>query len=167
MTRSRLALLAPVAVAAALSGTAFAQGGCTDPLLWDNDSPDGNNGYSNIEPTCFQNMDRTLLDGFSVFSFMQERISSGHMSAGELSANLATMLGYKLGQIGMSSALRGSAQGLRGTSEQSMIDLGWQVFEKHLARRISPKQERWCRPIAPRVIRWPLFPRPLATRSNQ
>ncbi len=45
-------LLAQVAVVAALSSTAFAQGGCTDPLLWDNGSPDGSGGYSNIIAMC-------------------------------------------------------------------------------------------------------------------
>ena len=88
---------------------------------------------------AFFDLDRTLLEGFSVYAFMQERLASGHITVSEFRNNLITMASYKLGQIGMSGAMRGSVQAMRGMSEQSMIDLGWQVFEKHLAKRIYPE----------------------------
>jgi putative phosphoserine phosphatase/1-acylglycerol-3-phosphate O-acyltransferase len=84
-------------------------------------------------------LDRTLLDGFSVYAFLGERLSSGTMPPRELVANLAAMANYKLGRIGFSGVLTGTTMALRGVSEASFEELGEQVFRKHLLGRVYPE----------------------------
>jgi putative phosphoserine phosphatase/1-acylglycerol-3-phosphate O-acyltransferase len=84
-------------------------------------------------------LDRTLVDGFSVYAFLGERLSSGTMPPRELVANLAAMTNYKLGRIGFSGVLTGTTMALRGVSEASFEELGEQVFRKHLLGRVYPE----------------------------
>ncbi|HSQ70680.1 MAG TPA: HAD-IB family phosphatase, partial [Steroidobacteraceae bacterium] len=84
-------------------------------------------------------LDRTLLDGFSVYAFLGERLGSGTMPPREMIANLAAMTNYKLGRIGFSGVLAGTTMALRGVSEASFEELGEQVFRKHLLGRIYPE----------------------------
>jgi len=88
---------------------------------------------------AFFDLDRTLVDGFSVYAFLGERLSSGTMPPREMVANLAAMANYKLGRIGFSGVLTGTTMALRGVSEASFEELGEQVFRKHLLGRIYPE----------------------------
>jgi putative phosphoserine phosphatase/1-acylglycerol-3-phosphate O-acyltransferase len=88
---------------------------------------------------AFFDLDRTLVEGFSVYAFMQERLVNGSMSPREMQANLATLANYSLGRLSMSGAMQGTTQALRGLSEQHFVEQGEQVFRKHLAQRIYPE----------------------------
>jgi putative phosphoserine phosphatase/1-acylglycerol-3-phosphate O-acyltransferase len=87
-------------------------------------------------------LDRTLLEGFSAYAFLQERLVSGHMSPRELQENLATIANMRMGRLNMSGAMRASLHALRGVEEASFEGLGDRVFRKHLRQRIYPEARR-------------------------
>ena len=84
-------------------------------------------------------LDRTLLEGFSVYSFLRERLMSGTMSTREMQANVAAFTNYSLGKTGLSGALTSTTRALAGVAEVALRDLGEQTFEKDLAARIYPE----------------------------
>lgn len=84
-------------------------------------------------------LDRTLLDGFSVYAFLGERFVSGAMPPREMLANVAAMANYRLGRIGFSGAMTATTLALRGVAESGMQELGEQVFQKHLMGRVYPE----------------------------
>jgi putative phosphoserine phosphatase/1-acylglycerol-3-phosphate O-acyltransferase len=88
---------------------------------------------------AFFDLDRTLLEGFSVYSFLQQRLTSGAMPPREMLANAAAVTNYTLGRVGFSGVLRTTSRALRGVSERSFVDLGQEVFQKHLRSRVYPE----------------------------
>ncbi len=91
------------------------------------------------EVGAFFDLDRTLLEGFSVYAFLGERLRSGTMPPREMLANLSSMLNYSLGRMGFSGVLSATTIALRGVSETTFDELGEQVFRKHLMGRIFPE----------------------------
>lgn len=84
-------------------------------------------------------LDRTLLEGFSVYSFLGERLRSGTMPPREMLANLSAMANYRLGRVGFSGVLTATTMALRGQSEAIFEELGEEVFRKNLLGRIFPE----------------------------
>jgi putative phosphoserine phosphatase/1-acylglycerol-3-phosphate O-acyltransferase len=88
---------------------------------------------------AFFDLDRTLLEGFSAYAFLGERLRSGAMPPREMLANLSSMLNYSLGRVGFSGVVGATTLALRGISEAAFDELGEQVFRKHLLGRIFPE----------------------------
>jgi putative phosphoserine phosphatase / 1-acylglycerol-3-phosphate O-acyltransferase len=88
---------------------------------------------------AFFDLDRTLLEGFSVFAFLQQRLMSGTMSPREMQANVAAFANYGMGKIGFSGMLATTTRALRGVAEKSLVELGQETFERSLAARIYPE----------------------------
>ncbi len=84
-------------------------------------------------------LDRTLLEGFSAYPYLGERLVRGTMSPREMLANLRAMLDYKLGRSGFSGVVGRTTEPLRGVAESVLEELGESVFRKHLMGRIFPE----------------------------
>lgn len=88
---------------------------------------------------AFFDLDRTLLEGFSAYPYLGERLVSGDMTPREMLANLGAMLDYKLGRSGFSGVVGKTTRPLRGIAEKVLEELGEEVFRKHLLGRIYPE----------------------------
>jgi len=88
---------------------------------------------------AFFDLDRTLLEGFSAYPYLGERLVRGTMPPREILANLGAMLDYKLGRAGFSSLVGRTTVALRGVAESVLEELGEDVFRKHLIGRIYPE----------------------------
>jgi putative phosphoserine phosphatase/1-acylglycerol-3-phosphate O-acyltransferase len=88
---------------------------------------------------AFFDLDRTLLEGFSAYPYLGERLARGAMPPREMLANLAAMLDYKLGRAGFSGVVGRTTDPLRGVEESVLEELGEDVFRKHLLGRIFPE----------------------------
>jgi len=76
---------------------------------------------------AFFDLDKTLISSFSAKNFAQSRLLSGKATAKELgSGNFA----------GLASV---SVQGVKGIKEKVFIELGEEVYQKHLANEIYPE----------------------------
>jgi putative phosphoserine phosphatase/1-acylglycerol-3-phosphate O-acyltransferase len=84
-------------------------------------------------------LDRTLLEGFSAYPYLGERLARGAMTPREMVANLVAMLDYKLGRTGFSGVVGRTTEPLRGIAESVMEELGEDVFRKRLMGRIFPE----------------------------
>lgn len=84
-------------------------------------------------------LDRTLLEGFSAYAFLGERLMSGAMPPKEMLANVAAFANYSLGRVGFSGVVGTTTRALRGVAEATMEELGERVFRKSLIDRIYPE----------------------------
>jgi len=94
---------------------------------------------------AFFDVDRTILAGFSAISFFRERLVSGRMSPRELGESFLGSLSFALGRTGFSGLMTAATAAYRGTAESVLIDLGEEVFEKHLAAEIYPESRALVR----------------------
>jgi putative phosphoserine phosphatase/1-acylglycerol-3-phosphate O-acyltransferase len=90
-------------------------------------------------------LDHTLLAGFSAGAFIRERFTSGRMSPRELGESLLGALSFALGRTGFSGLMAASTAAYRGLAESVLMDLGEEVFVKHLATQIYPESRALVR----------------------
>ncbi|MGH0030413.1 MAG: HAD-IB family hydrolase [Myxococcota bacterium] len=90
-------------------------------------------------------LDRTLLAGFSASAFFRERFVSGRMTPRELGESLLGALGFALGRTGFSGLMSATSAAYRGLAESVMLELGEEVFVKHLATEIFPESRALVR----------------------
>jgi putative phosphoserine phosphatase/1-acylglycerol-3-phosphate O-acyltransferase len=83
--------------------------------------------------------DGTIIAGYSVFAFLQEKFRRGEMSREELVATVDAIARYGLGRLGFSGLMAAGARFARGVPEERYLKLGEALFEKHIARRIYPE----------------------------
>lgn len=96
-------------------------------------SPDG------PQVGAFFDFDGTLIAGFSVTAFMKEQLRRGDVAPGQFLELMAAATNFSLGNLGFSGLMVASAKLLRGVSEQSYVEFGEEVYEKHVARLIYPE----------------------------
>ncbi|MEO1262822.1 MAG: HAD-IB family hydrolase [Bacteroidota bacterium] len=88
---------------------------------------------------AFFDLDRTLIKGFSAVEFFQTRLFSGRMSAQEIVAQFAGALVYAVGNGNFAGLAAIGAQGVKGIDEKVFIEVGEEVYLKHLADEIYPE----------------------------
>ncbi|MEN0007022.1 MAG: HAD-IB family hydrolase, partial [Bacteroidota bacterium] len=88
---------------------------------------------------AFFDLDRTLIRSFSAKEFFQTRLFSGKMTARELVAQFAGVLVYAAGQGNFAGLAAVGAQGVKGIAEEVFIEVGEDVYQKHLAEEIYPE----------------------------
>ncbi|RMF01590.1 MAG: HAD-IB family hydrolase, partial [Bacteroidetes bacterium] len=88
---------------------------------------------------AFFDLDRTLIKGFSAKEFVQARILSGKMSAQEIIAQFAGALIYAMGNGNFAGLAAISARGIKDIDEQVFVQVGEEVYLKHLAETIYPE----------------------------
>jgi putative phosphoserine phosphatase / 1-acylglycerol-3-phosphate O-acyltransferase len=97
---------------------------------------EGENG-SHI--AAFFDLDRTLIKGFSAKEFFQTRLFSGRMSGQEMVAQFAGGLVYLAGNGNFAGLAAIGAQGVKGVDEHVFVEVGEEVYLKHLANEIYPE----------------------------
>lgn len=88
---------------------------------------------------AFFDLDRTLISGFSAKEFMQTRIKSGKMTPKEIVAQFAGVMVYAVGNKNFAGLAAISAKGVKGVKEKVFIDMGEEVYLKHIADAIYPE----------------------------
>jgi putative phosphoserine phosphatase/1-acylglycerol-3-phosphate O-acyltransferase len=88
---------------------------------------------------AFFDLDQTILAGFSATSFTRERLLSGRMSPQEMAGTFLGALSFGMGRTGFSALMSGLTATYRGLAESVLEEVGEDVFERHLARRIYPE----------------------------
>ena len=96
-------------------------------------------GPSGPKVGAFFDLDQTLLAGFSATAFFRERLLSGRMAPREIGESLLGSLSFALGRTGFSGLMSATTAAYRGLAETVMIEVGEEVFEKHLATQIYPE----------------------------
>ncbi len=91
------------------------------------------------EIAAFFDFDRTLIQGYSVMSVMQEQIRGGDMSWREFTGQASAALKYSRGKLNFSGLVSETAASLRGQAEYVMEELGERIFKKKLAGAIYPE----------------------------
>ena len=96
-------------------------------------------GESGPHIGAFFDLDRTLIKGFSAKEFFQSRLYSGKMSGKEIVAQFGGVMVYALGNRNFAGLAAISAQGINGVDEKTFIEVGEEVYLKHLASEIYPE----------------------------
>ncbi|HKK75663.1 MAG TPA: HAD-IB family hydrolase [Saprospiraceae bacterium] len=96
-------------------------------------------GESGPHIAAFFDLDRTLIKGFSAREFFQARFLSGKMSPREIVSQFAGVMVYALGNGNFAGLAALGAKGVQGVKEQVFIDVGEEVYLKHLADEIYPE----------------------------
>ncbi len=89
---------------------------------------------------AFFDLDRTLIKGFSAKEFVMSRVLSGKMTPKEIIAQFNGVLVYAAGGKGNFAAMAAiSANGVKGVDESVFLEVGEEVYLKHLAHTIYPE----------------------------
>ncbi|MFK7907649.1 MAG: HAD-IB family hydrolase, partial [Chitinophagales bacterium] len=96
-------------------------------------------GESGAHIGAFFDLDRTLISGYSATEFFRSRILSRQMSPKEAVAQFLGVLVYAMGNRDFSGLISVSTRGISGMEEQRFIDVGEEVYLKHLAHTIYPE----------------------------
>lgn len=94
---------------------------------------------------AFFDLDRTLVAGFSANAFFRERLLSGRMSPRELVDSLRGLASFAAGRTGFSGLMATTTAAYRGMAESVLVELGEEVFVKHLATQIYPESRALVR----------------------
>ena len=96
-------------------------------------------GESGPHIGAFFDLDKTLINGFSAKDFMKARLLSGKVTTKEIVAQFAGALSYATDNGNFASMAALGAKGVKGVREQVFIEVGEEVYEKHLAKAIYPE----------------------------
>jgi len=88
---------------------------------------------------AFFDLDKTLISSFSAKNFAQSRLLSGKATAKEIVSQFAGVMVYALGSGNFAGLASVSVQGVKGIKEKVFIELGEEVYQKHLANEIYPE----------------------------
>ncbi len=96
-------------------------------------------GESGAHIGAFFDLDRTLIKGFSAKQFFKSRLMSGKMKPKEIVAQFNGVMVYAMGNKNFAGLAAIGAKGVKGTNEKVFIEVGEEVYEKHLANAIYPE----------------------------
>ena len=82
--------------------------------------------------------DGTIISGFSATIFLKEQIRRGDMSLNHLVEMLTVTGQMAVGKMGFSGMMASAAKLIAGVSEQSYEDMGEELFETQIAKKIYP-----------------------------
>ncbi|MCW5889726.1 MAG: HAD-IB family hydrolase [bacterium] len=88
---------------------------------------------------AFFDLDRTLIAGFSVLTFVMDGIVTGRIGATGLGLTMLAGLRFQLGQLPFSDFVTETLALLRGESEAAFRELGDRVFAERLAADLYPE----------------------------
>ena len=83
--------------------------------------------------------DGTIIAGFSVTSFIKERVLSGNLSVDEVVEEFAAVLSFAAGRIGFSGLIGATSRMMKGVEEQVFIEFGEKVYQKDVAATVYPE----------------------------
>lgn len=88
---------------------------------------------------AFFDLDRTIINDFSVKKFVQNRLLSGKSTSKEILAQFAALLFYAAGNRDFETLTKLSASGIKGVKEKEFKKLGKAVFQDYLSAAIYPE----------------------------
>ena len=88
---------------------------------------------------AFFDLDRTLINDFSVKKFMQSRLLSGETTTKEVLSQFASAILYAAGNRDFEMLTKITALGIKGIKEADFIELGEEVYTNHLINTIYPE----------------------------
>ncbi len=81
---------------------------------------------------AFFDLDRTLIDGYSLTALALQQLSNGRLPVRRL-VSLATMfLGYSLGRKDYAQMLQATVDDIRGMPEDELFELGRQAYDARM-----------------------------------
>jgi putative phosphoserine phosphatase/1-acylglycerol-3-phosphate O-acyltransferase len=83
--------------------------------------------------------DGTLIAGFSAPAFIREQLRRGVLKPRELLQLMNAMASFGLGKTGFSAMMLVNAQFMRGSSEESYVEMGEKLYREQTARLIYPE----------------------------
>lgn len=86
---------------------------------------------------AFFDLDRTLVQGYSVLPFIAEGVATGVLRPGRLLSQAKTVLESRRGGLG--ALLEQLIKSLRGEREADLLALGERVFDRHVSARMHPE----------------------------
>ncbi len=95
--------------------------------------------------TAFFDLDGTLVAGFTVTSFLFERLRQRGMRPGNAVTQVSNLLSSRINGTGYESLIKKSAAAVAGEVEQEFVELGNDVFKKHTAAAIYPESRALVR----------------------
>ncbi|MGB1251155.1 MAG: HAD-IB family hydrolase [Candidatus Promineifilaceae bacterium] len=102
-------------------------------------------GEEGAHIAAYFDLDRTLIAGYSVVDFMQERILSGKMTTREAYSQFSSLLTYATDNQNFASMAAIGARGVKGSSETEFMAFGEEVAQKHLIDAIYPESRELLR----------------------
>lgn len=94
---------------------------------------------------AFFDLDRTLIDGYSLTAFVLERLSSGAASLSSLKRQLSAMAGYVVGRADYPELMRACTATLAGERADDFAHFAERVYRKRLRHRIYPQARKLVR----------------------
>ncbi|MEO1037386.1 MAG: HAD-IB family hydrolase [Pseudomonadota bacterium] len=95
--------------------------------------------------TAFFDLDGTLVAGFTVASFMFERLREGGASPRQALGQITSLLGTRLNGSSYDTLIHKGAEAIIGESERDFERLGEKVFRRHTAATIFPESRTLIR----------------------
>ncbi|MEP5766650.1 MAG: HAD-IB family hydrolase [Halieaceae bacterium] len=88
---------------------------------------------------AFFDFDGTVIYGYSAVAFIREQVKRGQLAPREFVELAAAMTSFGLGNMGFSGMMVVTSQFMRGVTEESYVEFGEELFEKHIAKLIYPE----------------------------
>jgi putative phosphoserine phosphatase/1-acylglycerol-3-phosphate O-acyltransferase len=88
---------------------------------------------------AFFDFDGTIISGYSATSMIREKLRRREVSAEEFIETINTIAQYSLGNVGFSGLMTAAAKFMKGVTEQSYIEFGEELYERHIARKVYPE----------------------------
>ncbi|MGJ8563781.1 MAG: HAD-IB family hydrolase [Alphaproteobacteria bacterium] len=88
---------------------------------------------------AFFDFDGTIIAGYSATAMLREKFMRREISPGEMIGTVSAMGQFGTGRMGFSGLMLGSAKLMKGISEDSHIEFGEELYEKHIARKVYPE----------------------------
>lgn len=83
--------------------------------------------------------DGTIISGYSATAMLREKLQRREMSFEEIFETGNVIAQHQLGNLGFSGLMSGAAKFMKGIEEDSFIEFGQELYEKHIARKIYPE----------------------------
>jgi putative phosphoserine phosphatase/1-acylglycerol-3-phosphate O-acyltransferase len=83
--------------------------------------------------------DGTIIEGYSVFSFLREQVRRGDLAPFEILATVDAVARFGLGNADFTTLMSLSAHSMKGLKEEDYLDVAQKLFERDLAKKIIPE----------------------------
>ncbi len=83
--------------------------------------------------------DGTIIAGYSATAMLREKFMRREITPGEMIETVGAMGQFGTGTMGFSGLMLGSAKLMKGISEESHIQFGEELYQKHIAKKVYPE----------------------------
>jgi putative phosphoserine phosphatase/1-acylglycerol-3-phosphate O-acyltransferase len=108
-------------------------------VAWAEITREVDEGPAGPQVGAFFDLDRTLVAGFSVFTFLLDGVLSGRIGPGGIGQFLRAAAAFQLGQVGFSAFVSETLTLLGGAAEADFEALAERVFAERMAADVYPE----------------------------